>query len=67
MPSAGEYLGNEEGREIGEAARDIGLLGLAGRHIIKAPGIPSKVIGGALIAGDPIARGAYNLLYGDEE
>ena len=72
LPSAGEYLGDEEGREIGETARDVGLAGLAGRTLMGIPATPTPLgvatkLAGASLLGYPAAKNLLNQYFGNEE
>ena len=69
LPSAGEYLGGETGREVGRTASNLGLLALAGRTLMGVPavgpwGLAAKGVGAALY-GIPAAYDLYNQYYGE--
>ena len=67
LPSVGEYLGKEEGREVGRAVSDVGLLGMAGKTLMSsAPGW-GKVAGAALLGAEPLLRRGHDYFYGNEE
>ena len=66
LPELGEYLGDEEGREVGRAVSDVGLLGMAGRQLIQGP-LWSKVAGATLLGAEPLLRRGHDFFYGDEE
>ena len=64
LPAIGEYLGGQEGQEVGRTASNLGLLGLAGRTAMQGT-LPGRVASAA-IYGLPAGLDLWNQITGDE-
>lgn len=62
-PSIGKWAFGEGGEEIGETAGKIGLLGLAGKQLMKKGSIPTRLAGAAMYSAPVI----YDYFFPDEE